>query len=234
MKKTFAVKLLVGQTLAVLSIIPMILYANVWQWVGAVVMYSCIMTFGISMGYHRYVSHHAFKCPLWFEYVMLFFAHIMMVGPAMGWVAQHRQHHEYSDTSDDPHSPYYRGILRSYWAQVLSLPKFRYAKDMLRVKRYRYQVKFYWTIIYCWALLLLLTDPYAIIYLWLAPAGFAKLVGSLVFSYSHRNRQPNSDWWLGMLTFGEGFHSEHHANPYAKSYSKYDISGMIIKLIDKD
>ena len=233
MKNAFAVKLLVGQTLAVLSIIPMILYANTWQWVATAVMYFGIMSFGISMGYHRYVTHHVFKCPLWFEYVMLFFAHIMMVGSALGWVAQHKQHHQYSDTPDDPHSPYYKGILRSYWTLVLYEPNFRYVRDMLRVKRYTYQHKYYWTIIFAWALLLLLIDPYAIIYLWLAPAGFAKLVGSLVFSYSHRNRQPNTDWWLGILTFGEGFHVEHHKNPSAKSYHKHDISGMIIKLIDR-
>jgi len=233
MKKTFVIKLLVGQVLAILSIIPMILYANMWQWMATAVMYFCIMTFGISMGYHRYLSHRTFKSPLWFEYVMLFFAHIMMVGPALGWVAQHREHHQFVDTDKDPHSPYYKGWVRAYFTQVLSIPKFSYVRDMLKVERYRVQASRYWEIISCWALILLLTDPQAIIYLWLAPAGISKLVGSLVFSYSHRNRQPNTDWWLGMLTFGEGFHEEHHNNPRAKSYHKHDISGMIIKRIGR-
>ena len=157
----------------------------------------------------------------------------MMVGPALGWVAQHRQHHQFVDTDKDPHSPYYKGWVRAYFTQVLSIPKFSYVRDMLKVERYRVQASRYWEIISCWALVLLLTDPQAIIYLWLAPAGISKLVGSLVFSYSHRNRQPNTDWWLGMLTFGEGFHEEHHNNPRAKSYHKHDISGMIIKRIGR-
>ena len=76
---------------------------------------------GITMGYHRYYSHRAFKMPKWIEYYLLFFAHIMMVGPAITWVANHREHHKYVDTPKDPHSPHYRGWLMAYAGQVLSL-----------------------------------------------------------------------------------------------------------------
>lgn len=226
-------ELLTGQIIAQLSIIPMVLYAEPWQWGITAVMYFGIMTFGLTMGYHRYFSHRVFTSPLWFEYVMLFFAHIMMIGPAIVWVANHRQHHKFTDTDKDPHSPKHKGYFYAHFLQVLTKIEFKYVRDMLKVPRYRIQVKFYWTIIGAWALLLTLTDPSALVYAWLAPAGFAKLIGSLVFSYSHRRGEAHSDWWVGMITFGEGFHKQHHENQRAKSFHKHDIGGMIINRIDR-
>ena len=227
------IQLLTGQIIAQLSVIPMILYAQPWQWGITAVMYFGILCLGITMGYHRYVSHKVFKSPLWFEYVMLFFAHIMMVGPAILWVANHREHHRFSDTDKDPHSPKYQGLFSAFFLQVLVRINFRYVRDLLKVQRYRAQVKYYWRIMGAWALFLVLIDPNALVYAWLAPAGLAKLVGSLVFTYSHRNERPNSDWWLGIITFGEGFHKVHHDNQRTKSFHKHDVGGMIINLIDR-
>ena len=97
--------LLIGQTIAQLSVIPMFFIGTPVTWAICAFMYFGIMTFGITMGYHRYWSHYSFKCSKWLEYVMMFFAHIMMVGPALAWVAQHREHHDHADTEKDPHSP---------------------------------------------------------------------------------------------------------------------------------
>ena len=72
--------LFAGQVASMLAIVPMFMYATASQWAIAGAMYFGIMTFGLTMGYHRYLSHSYFKCPKWFELVMLFFAHIMMVG----------------------------------------------------------------------------------------------------------------------------------------------------------
>ena len=226
--------LLTGQVVAMLSTVLMFTYAQTYEWLFTFIMYFCIMTFGITMGYHRYLSHRAFKSPLWFEYVMLFFAHIMMVGPAIVWVANHREHHKYVDSPKDPHSPYYKGWFTAFFLQVLTTIDFRLCIDLLKIERYRLQVKYYWHIIAAWAFLLFLIDPFAIVYAWLAPAGFAKLIGSLVFTFSHRNRKANSDLWVGLITFGEGFHAMHHVNSKQALFHPLDVGGQLIRLIDKN
>lgn len=222
------IQLLIGQIVAIFSLVPMVLYGNPVQWVITAIVYACIML-SITILYHRLLSHRSFTCPLWFECVMMFFAHIMMVGPAIVWVANHREHHLFTDTDKDPHSPTHKGYFYSYFLQVFTTIKFKYVRDLLKINRYRWQVKFYWAIIFTYAMILYALDPFALVYAWLAPAGLAKLVGSLVFSYSHRGGEPHSDWWLGIITFGEGFHKEHHENPRAVQTNKNDIAGIIIR-----
>ena len=172
-----------------------------------------------------------FKCPKWFELVMLFFAHIMMVGPAILWVATHRAHHKFTDTDKDPHSPLFKGYLYAHFLQVFTEPNVKWAGNLLRDNLYRAQVKYYWEFIAVYALILALIDPFALIYAWLAPAGFAKLIGSLVFSYSHRNGAAHNDLIVGLLTFGEGFHTLHHETQRETLFHPLDIGGRTIQLI---
>ena len=186
------------------------------------------------MGYHRYWSHRNFKCPRWFEYVMMFGPHIMMIGPALTWAANHREHHKYVDTPEDPHSPYYRGVMLAYFGQVLIDINFKFVRDLLKDKLHRLQVKYYWQVVGAWALLLALIDPYALLYAWLIPAGFAKMIGSLVFTYSHRGKKAHSDMWVGLLTLGEGFHEIHHRTARRVLWHPLDLGGQLIKWIDRD
>lgn len=222
--------LLAVQIIAQLSVIPMVLFSESWQWGPFILMY-CGMMLGITMGYHRLYSHHSYKCPKPIEYLLLFFAHIMMVGPALTWTANHREHHKYADTPKDPHSPYYRGLVLAYFGQVLIDIDFRFARDLLRSRLHRNQIKYYWHILFVWTVFLILIDPMAILYAWLAPAGAAKLLGSLVFTFSHRNRQAHSDFFIGLITLGEGFHSVHHETRKVV-WDRFDIGGQLIKLID--
>ncbi len=194
----------------------------------------CSIMLGITMGYHRLYSHKSFTCPKWIEYYLLFFAHIMMVGPAITWVANHREHHKYADTPKDPHSPHYRGWLMAYAGQVLIDIDFTLVRDLLRQKLHRWQVKYYWQIIFTWALILFSIDPLSLIYAWLVPAGFAKLFGSLVFTFSHRGKKANSDTWVGLLTLGEGFHDIHHKNVRVVLWHPLDIGGQLIRMIDRN
>lgn len=227
------VALLASQLLAQLSLVPMIMYAQAWQWIPFVAVY-CGMMLGITMGYHRYYAHKSFKCPKAIEYLLLFFAHIMMVGPAITWAANHREHHRYADTEKDPHSPHHRGWLLAYFGQVLITINFKYARDLLRSQMHRNQVKYYWHVIFAWLGLLLIIDPMAILYAWLAPAGAAKLIGSLVFTFSHRGKEAHSDTWVGLITLGEGFHKAHHDHGNKQVvWHKFDIGGQLIRLIDK-
>jgi stearoyl-CoA desaturase (delta-9 desaturase) len=165
---------------------------------------------------------------------MMFGPHIMMIGPALTWAANHREHHKYVDTPEDPHSPYYRGVMLAYFGQVLIDINFKFVRDLLKDKLHRLQVKYYWQVVGAWALLLALIDPYALLYAWLIPAGFAKMIGSLVFTYSHRDRKAHSDMWVGLLTLGEGFHEIHHRTARRVLWHPLDLGGQLIKWIDRD
>ena len=230
-KKVFPYLLLLGQVTAMLSTCLMFLYGNVWQWSITLLVYCCMML-GVTVGYHRLVSHRAFTCPNWIRNFLLFFAGIPFYGPAMVWVANHREHHRFSDTAKDPHSPYYKGLFAAYFLQVLSSIEFKYVRDLLRQKVYRDQVKYYWHMIIAYASILFLIDPFAVVYAYLAPAGFSKLIGGLVFTYSHRDRRAHSDTWVGLLTLGEGFHAEHHKKAAIHRWHKYDAGGILIEAID--
>jgi len=230
-KKVFPYLLLLGQVTAMLSTVAMFLYGNALHWSITLLVYCCMML-GVTVGYHRLASHRAFNCPDWIRNALLFFAGIPFCGPAMVWVANHREHHRYSDTDKDPHSPFHQGWVRSYFLQVLSPIHLKYVRDLLKQDVYRKQTKYYWHTIAAYAGILYLIDPFAVVYAYLAPAGFSKLIGSFVFSYSHRNRVANDDFWLGMLTFGEGFHKLHHEKPSIHRWHKYDAGGILIEAID--
>ena len=222
---------LIAQTTAILSLFLI-------DWTASTIaislfVYISIML-GITMGYHRYYSHKAFKMPKWIEYYLLFFAHIAMFGPAITWVANHREHHKYVDTEKDPHSPHYRGWLMAYAGQVLIDIDFKLVRDLLKDNLHRMQVKYYWHVILVYAAILFSINPMLLIYAWLVPAGFAKLIGSLVFTYSHRGKKANSDTWVGIITLGEGFHDKHHVNARTALWHPLDLGGQLIRMIDSN
>ena len=230
------VTLLVGQIIAQITALSSLF---LFSWTPATIAISviiyCGIMLGITMGYHRLYSHNAYKCPKPIEYLLLFFAHIMMVGPAITWAANHREHHKYADTPQDPHSPYYRGVMLAYFGQVLIDIDFKFVRDLLRRKIHRLQVKYYWQVIIVWAGLLFATlGPEALLYAWLVPAGFAKMIGSLVFTFSHRNRMAHSDMWVGLITLGEGFHDKHHENARTALWHPLDLGGQLIRVIDRN
>ena len=220
--------LLTGQVIAQLSILGM-LFASPLQWSVTLGVY-CLIMLGITIAYHRFWSHYSFEAPKWFVYPLTFFAHIMMVGPVIAWAAQHREHHKFADTEKDPHSPQYQGFIRSYFSQVKSVPRMKFATDLLRIDILKLQHRYYWHIIVAWAATLFVIDPFALIYAWLAPAGFAKLIGSIVFVYSHRGGTPRSDHWLGLITLGEGYHEKHHDKPWKWNFHPLDVGGKLIWL----
>jgi stearoyl-CoA desaturase (delta-9 desaturase) len=62
-------------------------------------------TLGISIGFHRLITHRAFACPPWLEHALALLGVCCWQGTPMKWVAMHRMHHQHSDLPGDPHSP---------------------------------------------------------------------------------------------------------------------------------
>lgn len=61
--------------------------------------------FGVTIGYHRLLTHRGFTCPKWFEHTLAIFGMCNLQDSPARWVAIHRLHHQHSDHQPDPHSP---------------------------------------------------------------------------------------------------------------------------------
>jgi stearoyl-CoA desaturase (delta-9 desaturase) len=86
----------------------------------AVVLY-LITGFGITIGYHRLLTHRSFATHRWTEFAFATAGALALQGSPLDWVADHRKHHAHTDEEDDPHSPHaghgagVRGALRGLW-----------------------------------------------------------------------------------------------------------------------
>ncbi len=184
---------------------------------------------GICLTYHRLLTHRSFAVrPAWLEYVMTFIGNSASEGGAIGWVADHRRHHAFSDQEDDTHTPL-RGFFWAHmywWMRVEDQNNHcdayydRWAPDLNSDPVHRWLDKYHFI-----APLAL----FAALYLaggmsWLVWGGFVRTVFVLhstwlvnsathVWGYrSHVTRDKSTNlWWVAMLTYGEGWHNNHHA-----------------------
>jgi stearoyl-CoA desaturase (delta-9 desaturase) len=84
------------------------------------VMYM-LTAIGITVGFHRLLTHRAFQTHAWLRYVLAMFGSMAVQGPVIDWVADHRKHHTFTDEDGDPHSPHagqgagLRGMSKGLW-----------------------------------------------------------------------------------------------------------------------
>jgi stearoyl-CoA desaturase (Delta-9 desaturase) len=76
---------------------------------------------GITVGFHRMLTHRSFQAPKPVEYVFAILGSMAVEGPVLAWVADHRKHHAHADQEGDPHSPHVghgdgaAAVLRGLW-----------------------------------------------------------------------------------------------------------------------
>jgi stearoyl-CoA desaturase (Delta-9 desaturase) len=70
-----------------------------------VVMYM-VTAVGITVGFHRLLTHRAFASYPWVERTFAVLGSLSVQGSVMDWVADHRKHHAHTDREGDPHSPH--------------------------------------------------------------------------------------------------------------------------------
>jgi stearoyl-CoA desaturase (delta-9 desaturase) len=77
--------------------------------------------FGVTVGFHRMLTHRAFATHPATRYVFAILGSLSVQGPVIDWVADHRKHHAHTDEEGDPHSPHIghgsgvSGALRGLW-----------------------------------------------------------------------------------------------------------------------
>jgi len=217
------------QIIAYLSLLPLFLINDIHHYILAILIYFFMNAIGMSMTYHRLLSHRSFTCNKLIEYIGTTLGGLALTGSAITWVAMHRQHHKYSDSAKDPHSPDNLGWVRVQFKTAFSKINGKNAVDLMRNKFYIFQHRYYFGIIIAYATLLAFLNPLYVISAFLAPAGLTLFFGTLVLSSCHKDYKPRTIPFLAIVTFGESYHLEHHKDARIFRLHKYDITGWIIE-----
>jgi len=190
---------------------------------------------GVTMGYHRLLTHRSFQTPRVIEYLLAALGSLANQGGPLQWVAVHRLHHQHSDDEGDPHTP--RDGL--WWAHMFWwMPRMphldspahyeRYVADLCKDPGHRLLQRCHVLLPLTLGMLLFGVGQWCggLGWSWLVWGMFVRtsfshhstwLVNSATHiwgyrSYATRDRSTNL-WWVALLTFGEGWHNNHHAFP---------------------
>src|SRR4051812_13679433 len=112
-----------GPFVALAVIAPLAWHTDLLNWsdIAVFALMYVISGLGITVGYHRLLTHRAFQTPKWLEYAFATVGGLAVQGRVIDWVADHRKHHAHTDEEGDPHSPHagqgagVRGALRGLW-----------------------------------------------------------------------------------------------------------------------
>ncbi len=185
---------------------------------------------GICLGYHRLLSHRSFQVPKWLEYAIAILGALAIQGGPIFWVAGHRLHHAYTEDEDkDPYSSK-RGFWWSHMQWIL-YPR----SEFFEPETYkRFAPELARDPFYCWLnrYFLLLQIPLGILLYVLGGWSFVIygifvrsvllwhstwLINSATHLWGYCNFKLDDNsrnlWWAAILTYGEGWHNNHHADP---------------------
>jgi stearoyl-CoA desaturase (delta-9 desaturase) len=80
-----------------------------WSDLAALAAMYVITGLGVTLGFHRLLTHRSFRTHKPVEYALAIVGSMSVQGPVMSWVADHRKHHAHTDKDGDPHSPHGHG-----------------------------------------------------------------------------------------------------------------------------
>jgi stearoyl-CoA desaturase (delta-9 desaturase) len=102
--------LVVGPFLALLASVPVAWgWGLAWRDIGIALVAYLITGFGITVGFHRQLTHGSFKPARWLRVALAVAGSLALQGQPTSWVADHRRHHAFADREGDPHSPWRYG-----------------------------------------------------------------------------------------------------------------------------
>jgi stearoyl-CoA desaturase (delta-9 desaturase) len=206
-----------------------IVYGYTWlDWTMFVLLYM-VTGLGITVGYHRLISHRSFMCPDWVKTLLLIAGGWALQNSALKWGADHIRHHAACDQDADPYNAQ-RGFWHSHCGWLFSKERYSDEKYSSRLRQdpvILWQHRYYVPIV-----LSGLALPFLIGFLhggWLSGVGCFMLAGvgrtfavlnstfcinsvcHLWGSQPHSQADSSRDsWFVSLLTFGEGYHNYHH------------------------
>ena len=228
------------------------LFYTTWQAVVvAVVLHWVCISWGIGMGYHRLHTHRSYTVPKAIDYLFAVCGSMTLQGGPIFWTATHRIHHQLSDKPGDPHTPrdgkWWSHILWTIFGEEMhsnTEVMGKYAPDLMKDRFYRVLNSWHWVPLVVLGLILLAVGGLP----WLLWGVFLRvtvglhctwLVNSATHLWGRRRFQTTDDsrnnWWVALLTFGEGWHNNHHAYPrsarHGLVWQELDVSWLQIRLL---
>jgi stearoyl-CoA desaturase (Delta-9 desaturase) len=206
---------------ALCLLVPFVAFS--WK-IGALALASYLLqVFGITGGYHRYFSHHAFKTSRVFQFALGWLGCSAMQNGPIWWASGHRRHHRFSDKEGDPHSPLLRGFWYAHLGWVLDgtndYPDLRNVHDFTRFAELRFLDAWKWlpTVATGVGSTLLFGLP-GLVWIFAVATTLAFHAPLFVNSLGHMwgtRRFETSDTSrnnavLGFMVLGEGWHNNHH------------------------
>ena len=226
---------------------------------------------GMTMCYHRLLTHQGFKCPKWLERSLATIGVWCLQDTPARWVAIHRMHHNHSDEQEDPHSP----LVTFLWSHMgWLLIKHRehsdvmffekYARDILRDRYYLWlERRLNWLWMYMAHAVLYFVIGTGVGYLMSGPTlaavqfGLSVLVWGVFvrtvlvwhvtwsvnsvahisgYRYYETGDRSRNHWLIAILTHGEGWHNNHHADQRSCAHGhrwwEYDLTYRTILFLE--
>lgn len=239
--------MVVVHSIALLALLPQffswnaVLLALVLHWITG-----CL---GITLGWHRLISHRSFQVPKWLEYFFVFCGSLACQHGPLMWVGLHRHHHAYSDQSNDHHDSN-KGFWWSHMGWMLrDVPAkheiHRFIRDISDDPVYLFFDKYFLPLQVALGIGLYLWGGWSFV-LW---GIFVRLVvvyhctwfvNSATHKFGYRTYdagdQSTNCWWVAVLTYGEGWHNNHHAFQYSARHGlrwwEVDVTWMTIRALE--
>jgi stearoyl-CoA desaturase (delta-9 desaturase) len=237
--------------LALVALLPR--FWSVEAVVTLLVLYWLTACLGVTLGYHRLLSHRSFQVPRWLERFFATCGALSCQHGPIDWVGLHRHHHKFSDTDADHHNSH-RGF---WWSHMLwmfeEIPAMaavpRLTGDLARDPYYRWLNNWFLLLQVVLGLFLFWIGTvtgaggWALV-LWGIPLRLVVvyhltwLVNSATHAWgkvAHESGdQSRNNAWVAAFTFGEGWHNNHHAYPHSARQGfgrQIDLTWMHIRLL---
>lgn len=226
----------------------------VFSWralVVAIFLWWLTASLGVGMGFHRQLTHRSYKTSKLVEYFLTVCGTLALEGGHILWVVTHRIHHAHTDGPGDPHTPRDGG----WWSHIgwmLTGPAQQYdrsvvahyAPDLVQDRFHMWLNRFYWLPLVFLGLALLVFGGWA----YLTWGIFFRVTFNLhatwlVNSATHmwgkrrfatRDNSRNNGW-VALVTFGEGWHNNHHAHPtsarHGLAWYEFDLNWWGIRVM---
>ena len=226
-------------------------YIDLGAILAATIMWFVAGSLGIGMAYHRLLTHRGYKTSKWMEYFLTVCGTLALEGGPIFWVATHRIHHQHSDHEGDPHTPregtvwahmgwIFMGKAMHHDTDVLR----RYVPDLSKDPVHVWLTKWHWVpqVIVGLAFFAFGGIPYvlwAVFFRTTYGLHATWLVNSATHLWGSRRFKTKDDsrnsWWVALLTFGEGWHNNHHAHPvsarHGLAWYELDINYINISIL---
>jgi sn-1 stearoyl-lipid 9-desaturase len=220
-----------------------------WNAVGvAILLHWVTGGLGITLGWHRLLSHRSFQVPKWLEYFFAFCGTLALQGGIIWWVGLHRHHHLHSDEDVDHHDSK-KGFLWSHvrW-MCFEIPAEsdipRFTKDIANDPVYQFLNNYFFPLQVALGVVLYAIGGWSFVF-W---GVFARLVlvyhctwlvNSATHKFGYRNFETTDNstncWWVALTTYGEGWHNNHHAYQYSARHGmkwwELDITWLTIQVL---